>query len=196
MNRHQDTEREVLRRELERGVAEAMDPVNAVAVQGGRAVTTLRSHWLHQYCRVCGHTFRTGDEVLIETDGTVRHQSALLPCAGGKSVTPLEPAEAAAFFRGLDEAWPPPRDLPVHRLEEGDPLLTPPFAGFRRHVCAVCGHTLRLHDHVVLCPCSPQRPICRIAIHRDPLHGLHCWEAWNPGAYTQYCPATSREINA
>jgi hypothetical protein len=195
MSRQPDGEREALRRALEQGVAEAMDPVNAAAVQGGRAVTTLRSHWLHRRCAACGHTFRTGDDVLVAADGTVRHQSALLPCAGGESAPLLPPAEAAAFFRGLEEAWPPPRDLPVCRLEEGDPLLAPPFAGFRRHVCVVCGHTLRRHDYVVRCPCSPRAPICQIVIHRDPLHGLHCWEAWNPGAYRQHCPATSREID-
>jgi hypothetical protein len=184
-----------LRAEFEFGVASASDPANASAVRGGRAVTTLLSRWLHMRCVTCGHTFRPGDEVDISADGTVRHQGPLLACAGGEPAEAAPAAVVAAFFAGLDEAWPPPRDMQVIRLEAGHSLLAPPLAGFRRHACAVCGHTLRLYDSVVLCPCSPSRPMCGVAIHRDPLHGLHCLEAWNPGGTLKYCPVTSRVLD-
>src|SRR5205085_2866290 len=79
---------------------------------------------------------------------------------------------AAAFYLGLDESWPPPATLPVRRLElgtkVGDLLLAPAVSGFRRHRCAICGHTLRPHDQVVICPCRPEQPMCILAIHRDP----------------------------
>lgn len=187
-------EHALLHAELQAGEAAARDPANApTVVTGGRATTTLRSPWLHLRCRVCGHTFRTGDEVEIE-DGAAVHASAMLPCAGAAdAATPADP-DTNAFFAGLDETWPPPRDLPVVRLEAGHFLLAPPVAGFRRRTCAVCGHTFRPHDHVVFCPCFPQAPRCQVAIHRDPIHGLHCWEDWNPGAHRLHCPATSREL--
>lgn len=186
-----------LQTDFDRGIAVALDPANTVALQqGGKATTTLSSHWLHQRCPVCAHTFRINDEVAISAEGSVRHNSALLPCAQEKTQTNPTSAETAAFFTGLDEAWPPPPDMPVRRLEAGSELLSPPFAGFQRHTCAVCGHTLRLHDLVVICPCSPTTPLCKTAIHRDPLHNLHCLEAWNPGANQQrYCPVTSRKLN-
>lgn len=201
MSDHPDESLEVLRHDLQRGEAEALDPVNAEAVEGGRAVTTLQSRWLHRLCPVCGHTFRPGDEVDVAPDGTVRHDGGLLPCAVGHDpdddhspARESAPAELADFFTGLHESWPPPDDLPVRRLEEGDSLLDPPIHGFRRHTCAVCAHTLRPLDHVIICPCSPDRPLCAVAIHRDLLRGLHCWSAWDPGAVRQHCPATSREV--
>jgi hypothetical protein len=181
--------------EFLRGIDAALDPANATVVRGGRAVTTLLSSWLHMRCPTCAHTFRTGDEVEVSPDGTVRHQSPLLACASGKTADAAPSAAVSAFFAGLDEAWPPPWDMQVIRLEEGHVLLDPPTAGFRRHACVVCGHTLRVHDSVVLCPCSPATPICGVAIHRDPLHGLHCLEAWNPGGTLKYCPVTSRELD-
>jgi hypothetical protein len=81
------------------------------------------------------------------------------------------------------------------RLEAGHFLLTPPGNGFGRRSCAVCGHTFRLHDHVIFCPCHPQERKCIVAIHRDPVHGLRCWEEWSPGTTFRYCPATSRRLD-
>ena len=182
---------------FDQGVAVAMDPVNKVAIQrGGEGTTTLSSYWLHQQCPVCAHTFRLGDEVYIGEDGTVRHNSALLPCAQS-DVAKLEfSQETSAFFAGLDRAWPPPKDLPIVRLDEGHELLAPPLAGFQRHTCAVCSHTLRQNDRVAICPCSPHQPLCQIAVHRDLIHDLNCLEAWNPGANGQsYCPVTSRKLD-
>ena len=185
-----------LRSLFDQGLTAAMDPVNALSIQEGTAITTLNSYWLHQHCSQCGHTFRPGDEVYISKDRTVLHNSALLPCAKKSPISSHSPAETTAFFQGLDTSWCPPKCLPIKRLEEGDPLLAPPYAGFQRHSCAICGHTLRLHDLVVICPCQPQTPLCQIAIHRDPIHGLHCWELWDnwDADKDRYCPATSRKL--
>ncbi|MCP4654562.1 MAG: hypothetical protein GY856_03980 [bacterium] len=183
-----------LKAAFDAGKAAALDPANApAAVTGGRATTTLQSPWLHLRCRLCGHTFRPGDEIEL-SGGVAAHASAALPCAGAAGSAPPASPEIAEFFAGLDETWPPPKNLAIIRLEDGHFLLAPPVAGFRRRSCAVCGHTFRPHDHVVLCPCFPDKPRCQVAIHRDPIHGLHCWEDWNPGAHKLHCPATSREI--
>ncbi len=59
---------------FERGIAVALDPLNDRAIQdGGKAVTTLSSYWLHRFCPECKHTFRLGDEVDIDKDGAARH---------------------------------------------------------------------------------------------------------------------------
>ncbi len=182
------------RTDFQLGVEYAMDPVNK-AVREGRAITTLRSYWLHQRCTVCGHTFRPNDEVRISRDGSVLHNFALLPCAGEKADAPGRSEQVLEFFQGLDAAWPPPPNLSIQRLEEGDPLIAPPQNGQRRYSCAVCGHTLRLHDVVITCPCRMEPTKCKIAVHRDPLNGLHCWDDWKPGEYLLHCPATSRKLD-
>ncbi len=182
---------------FKQGIAIAVDPANDLAIQSSdEVVTTLDSHWLGEFCQVCSHSFRLGDEVMISNDGTVCHNSDLLPCSRKKRISNESSHEMSAFFDGLNESWPPPKNIQVVRLEHDHPLLAPPKAGFKRYVCTVCGHTLRLHDHVIICPCSPDKPKCMTAIHRDPIHGLHCFEAWNPGANKQeFCPVTSRKLN-
>jgi hypothetical protein len=196
MNDSENSIRRQLRIMVEQGIAAALDPVNDVAIQsGGRATTTLNSFWLHHRCSTCNHTFRLGDQVEVRGDGQVLHCSPLLPCAGGREVEVTSGPETAAFFFGLDEEWPPPEGIPIVRLEVGHPLLAPRFRRLERHTCSVCGHTFRLHDQVVICPCSPHRPLCQAAIHRDPIHGLYCLDAWNPDANEQkYCPITSRQL--
>ena len=187
--------------EFERSIVIAMDPSNDSAIQeGGSATTTLNSFWLHQVCPKCKHTFRLGDEVNIAKDGTVLHNSALLPCAKPEILAPKASSETREFFIGLDKAWPPPKNMPVVRLdwtsEIGRTLLAQPIGAFQRYRCVVCSHTLRINDHVVICPCSPDNPLCQTAVHRDLIHGLHCLDAWNPGANGQsYCPVTSRKLN-
>ncbi|MEH2368483.1 hypothetical protein [Nostoc sp.] len=185
-----------LRSDFEQGVIIATDPVNNTAIQrGGQGITTLNSYWLHQYCPICSHTFRLGDEVYIAEDRPVKHNSALLPCSKTDVSKWKFSEETSAFFMGLDTAWPPPQDIPVVRLDAGHQLLAAPFAGFERHTCVVCGHTLRQNDRVVICPCSPDQPLCKIAVHRDLMHGLNCLEVWNPGANGQrYCPVTSKKL--
>lgn len=186
-----------LKQEFDRGIAIAMDPANDDAIQkGGKAITTLNSYWLHRFCSVCQHTFRLGDEVFIDSQGVIRHFSILLPCHRGVEAPVEVSKETSVFFKGMDETYPPPEDVCIVRLEEGHELLAPPSKQFhRRRMCAVCGHTFRLNDHVVICPCSPNDPRCITAIHRDPIHGLHCFDAWNPGANKQdFCPVTSTKI--
>lgn len=187
-----------LNTEFSKGIAAAMDPINAAVEREGRAVTSLFSPWLHGHCKHCGHSFRPGDEVYVFPDGHVVHDSGLLPCKGEGSAAALENNATEAFFQGLDNAWPPPEGLPVVRLEQGHPLLAPAFAGFKRHACAVCGHTLRLHDMVIICPCQPHKPTCQVAVHRDPLHNLNCWSLWGveDGNKLEYCLATSRKLTA
>lgn len=180
---------------FEAGLAEAADPANAASVAGGAALTTLQSRWLHLPCPVCRHTFRLGDEVDLDRAGGARHRPTTRVCRRGEAGEVRTDADAAEFFMGLEETWPPPAGLAVRRLVSGDPLLAPAYAGFRRHTCAVCGHTLRPGDAIVRCPCSPSAPLCQVAIHRDPVQGLHCWDAWNPGGYLRYCPATSRKLD-
>ncbi|RKZ39383.1 MAG: hypothetical protein DRR16_24825 [Candidatus Parabeggiatoa sp. nov. 3] len=181
---------EKLRAGFQHGKAIAMDPMNALSVQEGEAMTTLNSYWLHQRCDQCDHTFRAGDKVLISPENPIRHHSTLLSCAQPTPPRSSPSAETSAFFQGYDTTCPAPDQAPLKRLEEGDPLLTPAYGGFQRHSCTICGHTLRISDLVILCPCQPQNPQCQIAIHRDPNHGLHCWQLWeaNEG---RYCPATS-----
>ncbi|MEM7350906.1 MAG: hypothetical protein AAF657_08880 [Acidobacteriota bacterium] len=185
--------------DFHRGVASARDPGNSAALEGGRAVTTLRSEWLHETCSVCAHTFRTGDVVQLLPGGSAAHDSSELPCHGGQRAEQQASKDLSEFFRGLDHAWPPPPDMNIVRLEGKSPLelrlLAGPMGPLGRRTCAVCSHTLRRNDSVILCPCSPRTPVCEVAIHRDPVHGLHCWNDWNPGARKTYCPATSRLID-
>jgi hypothetical protein len=183
--------------EFQRGIEDGINPSDDSARSSdGRTITTLHSHWLHARCPVCSHTFRLGDEVHIAEDGTVRHCSVLLACSQRLDSAQQASHETAEFFRGLDEAWPRPDDVPIFRLEAGHELLAPPREGFRRRTCVVCGHTFRLHDEVVICPCSPNDPLCSAAVHRDVMNGLHCYEAWNPAANRQhYCPVTSRKLD-
>jgi hypothetical protein len=197
MTQTSDSQIHSLTADLNRGIAVSMDPINDEAIQtGGKATTTLNSHWLHQRCTICSHSFRLGDRVEINAEtGIVLHNSVLLPCAQGLQLHSEDTPVTTDFFTGLDAAWPPPPDIKTRRLETGESLLKPPSHGFQRHTCFVCGHTFRLHDHVVICPCSPNNPLCEIAVHRDLIHGLHCFDAWNPRANQQrYCPVTSKKL--
>jgi len=87
-------------------------------------------------------------------------------------------AERNEFYAGLEAAWPMPDNLPVKRLKADDLLLAPPRMGHGRASCRVCGYTFREGDQVVLCPCHPDEPRCRAAVHRDLLRQLHCWDMW------------------
>lgn len=185
----------------QQGFEAAMDPRNQEAFQkGGKAITTSRSFWLHSRCNRCAHTFRSGDEVILE-QGRAQHLDSSTFCRseivnekGQQKLARGSSSKVETFFSGLDEAWPPPED--ILRLEEGHRLLAPPVAGFRRHSCLMCSHTFRLHDQVVICPCSPDAPLCGAAIHRDPVRGLNCLQSWNPGGKAVvYCPVTSRRLS-
>jgi hypothetical protein len=184
------------RREILRGIAAAGDLANEDAIRsGGAATTNLHSPWLAELCSVCGHTFRIGDRVQVEAGGMARHCSPELPCdEGGKNMEP-DP-EVEGFFQGLNDAWPPRHPVQVHRLEAGHELLMTPRGSARRRTCAVCGHTFRRNDHVVICPCNPDAPKCRTAVHRDVVRGLLCYDSWDPGANgLKFCPVTMIELD-
>jgi len=168
---------------FEAGLAVGLDPDgqppggHSDAV-GTRRPTTLRSRWLHRRCLACGHSFRLGDEVALRPDGWVLHDMPGLRCAGGEATMPPDPTAQRNFFAGLDAAWPLPDDITPLRLEAGHDLLAPPYQGHARASCRICGHTFRPGDQVIICPCSPEAPKCRAAVHRDTLHQLHCWDEW------------------
>lgn len=182
------------------GMMAARDPENRATAAGGTATTTARSPWYRDCCPVCRHTFRRGDEVLVEKGGSrVVHASAELPCARGPSRSgPASPRPVDAFFRGLDASWPPPDR--VIRLGPGHELLAEPPAGCRRRSCAYCGHTFRRGDTVIVCPCYPPPGGCSAAVHRDPQKGLHCWEELYPEGEAaaggpRRCPVFSRVLD-
>jgi hypothetical protein len=112
--------------EFAAGLAAGLDPdasygralSNSLPDGQRRAITTLRSRWLHRLCPTCKHTFRPGDDVLVLADGQVMHD---MPDLHGKNAD-LDPAARAesrsAFFAGLDQAWPISDDIPVVYLEE------------------------------------------------------------------------------
>lgn len=165
-----------LRTGLDPDAAEHGAPIN------GHAITSLRSRWLHGCCKVCGHTFRPGDEVFVRDSGQVVHDMPGLRCNGSEAGNAEDSGGQSAFYRGLAEAWPMPDDVPLIQLREGHWLLAPPRAGLRRHACRVCGHSFRPMDHVVLCPCTPNAPRCRVAVHRDLIRQMHCYDQWLNGS--------------
>lgn len=182
--------------EFNKGQSAAMDPVNKTVNQDGHAITSLFSPWLHSHCPICKHSFRLGDEVFVTSNDNVVHDGDELACRNNDSVIKHHSEESIAFFQGLDATWPPPKGLPVVRLEKEHYLLEPPLASFKRHTCAVCCHTFRPGDIVIICPCSPDKPKCGIAVHRDSLHNLDCWGLWGSDDQNklQYCLATSRKL--
>jgi len=180
--------------EFQQGLSAGIDPINSKQNDTGKAITTIHSHWLNLHCSKCGHSFRNGDIVVIMEDGTVYHETPLLPCASGSPPIINESDLLDQFYAGIETTYPPLKIAPVTRLEKGHFLISDPTPGFRRYECSVCGHTLRLYDIVVICPCNPEDPKCRIAIHNDPIKGLNCWGEWKPKQYTLHCPATSKKL--
>lgn len=156
-----------------------------------RVTTTLRSRWLHRLCPICKHTFRPGDKVLDRDHGNVVHDMADLNCSHTSTDPPTDAIANDAFFDGLTQAWPVPDNVPVTPLESDHWMVAPARAGFSRHSCRVCGHSFRPGDRVVICPCDPNEPRCRVAVHRDILQQLHCWDQWIKGDASEQCLATT-----
>jgi hypothetical protein len=198
MSETSDLERHSTLVAFRRGLDSSTDPANSQATQEGIAQTTLRSRWLHSDCPVCGHTFRPEDRVELKADGSVYHCSEALPCAGGdtgaQATGEVGADGLAGFFAGLAEAWPLPTDVPAVRLEPGHELLAAPLRAYRRRRCLVCAHSFRAYEVVVICPCSPLDPACALAVHRDPVRGLTCWEAWAPSGHLHHCPRTLQKL--
>lgn len=179
------------RSQFERGFAAGRDPVQAAFALGGSGRTTVRSPWLQRLCERCGHSFRIGDSVQRSPDGKIAHRENTAVCAIDPSQSCTTSVQRRDFYEGLRQAWPPPPGLPVKRLEPSDPLLAYTAGGLPRRACAICGHTLRPFEEVVICPCSPLQPLCRAAVHRDPTRRLYCWDDWRG---SQFCPVTARRL--
>lgn len=189
-------EEDLIVQELRRGEQAAVDEGMAlVMAKGGVAVTLVTSPWLFQICPECLHTFRVGDEVEVELDKSIRHAGSRGQCLCELAGTADPAGEAARFYEGLNEAWPAPEEFHILRLEPGHELLARPRGATGRRSCAICAHTFRPNDLVVICPCSPAEPLCAAAIHRDVIHNMTCWDAWNPDKVREYCPVTSRRLD-
>jgi hypothetical protein len=90
-------------------------------VSSHQMLTSLRSPWLHKLCRVCGHTFRPGDEVRILESKEVVHDMPGFRCGGQDELT--DPGDGLSkivdFYEGIALAWPMPVDAPIVRIETG-----------------------------------------------------------------------------
>ncbi|MFF3329848.1 hypothetical protein ACFYWX_09840 [Streptomyces sp. NPDC002888] len=140
-----------------------------------------------QACPECHHTFRLGEEVVVDRDpaaGTfaLRHRGRLLGCGNAGTLDTHTSRLAGDFHRGLDETNPPSGDMHPVRLAP-DHKLVALHAGVgdrpsTRFTCWVCDMTLRPGDLVIHCTCSPHHPACMGAIHRDPERGNLCYDDW------------------
>lgn len=175
--------------DFERGLVAAFDPQpDRAEAADGEAVTNVTSWWHHEWCETCGHTFRRGDRVLVDSAARrARHLAPSLGCAGPAGSSQAG-AEVAEFTDGLLTTWPVVGDLPVRRTDDEPHLLHPPVGTLRRAVCLFCAHTFRPGEHVVICPCLPFERRCHNAVHRDPALGLVCWESWRPTGGLEICP--------
>lgn len=183
-------------REFQEGFESSLDPQNLLISGEMSQITTQHSSWRFSKCNVCKHTFRKDDVVWVGSDQIVIHDSSALPCKNGGGDLSARPLASSMeeFYKGMDEMWPPSASITIKRLEATDPQVAHPFLGSERQECAVCGHTLRVNDIVVICPCKPNNPGCQTAIHRDPIQGLFCYSAWNLGRVKMHCPSFYREI--
>lgn len=176
---------------------------------GGVAVTTTLSTWLGLACTTCRHTFRVGDRVLVG-GSMVRHLDPALKCGATQDgatrdseaqddatqddATQDDGNDVEDFARGLLEAWPAASGVPV-RLRADDWRVAWRGSRSTATTCPVCAHTFRPGDTVIICPCarssdSPDTLRCQLAIHRDPVIGLTCWDDWRPDGQLVRCPIT------
>ncbi len=179
------------REAFEAGLVNGRDPTRRD--HGGSTVTTSRSPWLGKTCARCEHTFRRGDRVEAGASGLhePRHGGV---CPDAREGSASSSQEREAFYAGVASAFPPPPGLSVVRLLPGDPWIGAPGKMSRRSACVICGHTLRPFDEVVVCPCSPEAPLCRGAVHRDAIRTNYCWDEWKKSKIGQHCPVTSRKL--
>jgi hypothetical protein len=161
------------------------------------AVTSSASRWNFRVCKQCGHTFRRRDRVQIGPTG-IFHLAPGLFCADADadagSPMPAEtvlngPEETAELSAGIEAAWP--AKVKVRQLRPDDRRIAIRH-GDVRPTCLVCGHTFRVGEFVVVCPCQPDSPRCGGTVHRDPAAGLTCWENWRPSGEVKICPVMHR----
>ena len=179
-------------KEFQAGVTEGQDPSllagQAAAAEGKVITTSIESDWLSKTCHKTGHTFRTGDEVIIDERGPRLAVDPEFRSA----------ADLAEFVKGLNDGKPRD-DVEVTLLAPGHPLLQPSENLLQRKSCFVCGHTFRPAENVVICPCTRggrvEPRMCERAVHRHPMLGLNCYDAWTSDErQTKYCPVTHREL--
>ena len=164
------------------GYARGRDP-EGKSTQGIMHITR-RSLWNSSRCPACGHTFREGDVVLVRDneDGgsrTVLHNSAEFPCAGVPPELPAPPADDTAdrFAAAIARFFPVRPSLSVLRLTERHCRLAEACIDKRRD-CMLCGHTVRIGDRVVRCPCGLPKKLCYEVVHHDPAQGFRCYTTW------------------
>lgn len=179
---------------FDQGYDTGMHPCFDDPQSGGTTITTTLSRWLGLPCRTCRHTFRVGDRVHLD-GGQVQHLDPALDCGTTPTATEEDgDSEGRDFGRGLLEAWPPASGEPV-RLAATDWRIPRRDPGPPAPTCPVCAHTFRPGDMVIICPCArptdtPDQPRCRLAVHRDPVSGLTCWDDWRPDGHLVRCPIT------
>ncbi|WUI02583.1 hypothetical protein OHR68_12505 [Spirillospora sp. NBC_00431] len=179
--------------ELQRGIELGLVPRSTGPDEAvdGTAVTAPASWWFSLVCRTCGHTFRRGDRVRVDAAArAVEHLEPGLGCAGGPAAD--HTSEADEFAAGLLSVWR--TDAPIVRLAPGDSLLPRPGEGPARR-CLHCANTFRPGEHVVMCPCRRDDPVCGAAVHRDPARGLPCWERWRPDGTVKVCPVVKAKAD-
>lgn len=172
-------------REFRRGFTEGRDPTNVTPMPGSEAVTTRTADWRGLVCMQTGHTFRRGDRVRF---GDNLKPALLDP------PSELEAPEVREFIAGLEEAS---GHIGTQRMMivPGHALLSWAPGRIPRHRCAICGHTLRPYEIVVICPCNPAAPLCGLPVHQDPRQSLACYDAWRQSSErAQFCLANSRRV--
>jgi hypothetical protein len=180
---------------MNRRFAEARERTRTQAIQpDGTAVTAVLCDWFGRRCDGCGHTFREGDRVQVDSDfanrtRTVRHLDPALGCANIADVEVTVDDLTSRFHAAMDAAAPPPGHLRLDRLLPGDPLLR---SCVERPDCPNCGETFRPFEVVVRCPCGEFK--CQIALHRDPQRGLPCFDEVWPDLKVNYCHFRKRPV--
>ncbi len=171
--------------------------------------TTPRSPWYRRRCAECRHTFRVGDPAAtcprcgriyhwnpvqgLDCLGVVfDHEEGQCICRKERILEPppmpdmlVRPEQMSAFVGGLAQEW--------SAYGDRDPVVvTPELEGL---LCAVCGHTVRLRELVVRCPCGngPEN-VCPAVVHLDFARQLHCWNDWHGGRGKSYCPLTGHKV--
>jgi hypothetical protein len=182
-----------------KGKGAARNPYNKDNCRNQHVITRLESDWTYTHCKKCSHTFRIDDTVFITPDGNVNHDHILLNCSENQSGADIIiTEEVVSYYKGITEAYFADKSIKFQLVspenDETAYLIKPPFNGFKRNKCGICSHTIREHDIVVICPCSPDAPRCKIAVHLDPFRGLNCWGAWNSNIIERYCPAFSQKL--
>jgi hypothetical protein len=183
--------------ELELGISVGREPQASFTEDtvSGVVITRSSSWWNKQRCKTCGHTFRRGDRALVDAaTRSVQHLMPGLDCGTDPDATAADGAggDREAFADGLLATWP--ATVPVSRLERTDRRIPRPGDQQPAPTCLYCGHTFRPGEHVVICPCQPEKQVCGIAVHRDPASGSPCWDRWQPTGKLTVCPTTTARL--